>query len=457
MPDAQRMRSQPAVTAEAIFIGSQSGQVYALNPADGCIWWSYNAGTEVRGAPLIGTDASGKPTQLYFADFGATVHSVDARTGRKLWTRTVRDHPDGTITGSLALHDGKLFVPMSSTEILSAYDPGYKCCSFRGGVAALAAVDGKPLWRWYSTDVPKPAGANRKGIPNLAPSGAPVWSTPTIDAKRGLLYVGTGENYSSPANGNSDAIIALSLSDGKLQWVQQTVAGDAWNASCGKNPGANCPAQDGPDFDFGAPPILITLASGKDMLLAGQKSGDIFGLDPDAGGAILWRKRIAMGGFNGGVHWGMASDGKALFVGIADTPGSKFAKGPPRPGLHAFDAATGAELWSRIEPLACDKPSYECMTALSAPVTAIPGAIIAGALNGKLNAYSSADGRVLWRQETSRTFTTINGVEAKGGSIDSAGPVVAGGMLIVNSGYDKFGEIGGNVLLVYRLKPSGAR
>lgn len=451
-PGAQRARSQPAVTKEAIFTGSQSGRVYALDTETGCTWWTYEAGAEVRNAPLIATGDDGKPDTIYFGDFGATVHAVDARTGKARWTRSVKDHPDGTITGSFALHDGTLFVPMSSTEIVSAYIDDYECCTFRGGVTALDASTGEQRWRWYSVGEPERVGRTSVGTAIFAPSGAPVWSTPTVDAKRGLLYVGTGENYSSPANGNSDSIVALDLRNGRQRWVMQATPGDAWNAACGREPRANCPSEDGPDFDFGAPPMLVDLDEGGQIILAGQKSGEIFGLDPDESGKVLWRRRVGRGGFNGGVHWGMASDGGMLWVGIADTPGNRFAEGPARPGIHALDPASGEPLWSRIEPPTCDEIAYKCATALSAPLSAIPGAVFAGAHNGLLRAYSSADGSVLWTQETNRSFETVNGVEAKGGTIDSAGVVIAGGMVIVNSGYDKFGEIPGNVLLVYRVK-----
>jgi polyvinyl alcohol dehydrogenase (cytochrome) len=444
-PEAQRARSQPAVTEQAIFTGSQSGRVYALDRKTGCIWWTFDAEAEVRNAPVIDVDAAQGPT-LYFGDFGARVYALDARTGALRWSVSVRDHPDGTITGSLALHGGQLFVPMSSTEVLSAYNPDYACCTFRGGVTALDASDGSRAWRWYAVDKPV---RHKNG--ETAPSGAPVWGTPTVDPARGLLYVGTGENYSSPANGHSDAIIALELATGRRRWVMQATPGDAWNAACGTAQSANCPAEDGPDFDFGAPPVLVKAGGGRDMLLAGQKSGEIFGLDPESG-RVVWRRRAGRGGFNGGVHWGMASDGTTLFVPIADTPGSRFAKGDPQPGIHALDVLTGKPRWSRIEPLRCPAFSFACVTALSAPVTLIPGVVFAGGHDGRLVAYAAKDGAVLWMDETNRAFATVNGVEAKGGTIDGQGPVVAGDMVIVNSGYDKFGEIAGNVLLVYRLK-----
>ena len=456
-PESSRARSQPAVTREAIFVGSQSGLVYALDTASGCIWWSYDAGAEVRSAPTISTDANGRPQHLFFGDFAGTVHAVDALTGERVWAKSVRDHPDGTITGSVTLHRGRLFVPMSSSEVVSAINPQYICCSFRGGVTALDADDGTTLWRMHSTAPAEPGLTNASGIRNQGPSGAPVWSTPTVDARRGLIYVGTGENYSTPANGMSDAIIAIDQATGRVVWVRQTVSGDAWNAACGRAQGANCPSEDGPDFDFGAPPILVRLASGQDIILAGQKSGMVYGFDPNRNGAILWQRRVGMGGWFGGIHWGMASDGRTLFVGIVDTPGHSHAVGPGRQGIHAFDVATGNPRWSRIEPRLCAEQRHECQTSLSAAVTVTPDLVFAGALNGRLNGYSSRDGRVLWSTETNREFRTVNGVAGHGGSIDSAGPVVAGGMVIVNSGYDKFGEIAGNVLLVYRARPQGAQ
>ena len=452
-PDAARARSQPAVTEQAIYTGSPDGRVYALDRETGCILWTFDADAEVRSAPTLGTDASGKIDRLYFGDFNANVYAVDARTGKLQWKRSVQDHPAGTITGSLTLYEGRLFVPMSSTEVLSALKAEYECCTFRGGISALDAASGKPIWRMHTVNAATQAGVDQKGQVAFGPSGAPVWSVPTVDTKRGLLYIGTGENYSSPASAMSDSIIALELATGKIRWWQQTIANDAWNASCESfGDGVNCPREDGPDLDFGAPPILTMLADGRDIILAGQKSGMIFALDPENRGEILWRQRAGMGGFNGGVHWGMASDANSLYVGIADTPGNKGAVGPRRPGIHAFYIATGNPLWSRIEPFTCKERKFECETALSAPVTATDGIVFGGAHNGLLRAYSTKDGAPLWSFDTRRNFKTVNGVKGFGGSIDSAGPVVAGGMLIVNSGYDKFGEISGNVLLVFEPK-----
>lgn len=447
-PDAVRARSQPVVTPEAIFLGSQSGTVYALDTQSGCIWWTFAAGAEVRHSPTIESGDDGRPHTLYFGDFDAAVYALDARTGALRWKTSVKDHPDGTITGSPTLHKGRLYVPMSSIEVLSAYNPEYECCTFRGGLTALDAKTGARIWRNYTVPEKTQQPANSAGAAQWGPSGAPVWSVPTIDERRGLIYVGTGQNYSSPASALSSAIAAFKLRDGSLKWAQQPADNDAWNAACGRTQ-VNCPKEDGPDFDFGAPPILYRLPSGKDIILAGQKSGMIYALDPDAEGAIKWKQRAGMGGFNGGVHWGMAAMGGVLYVGIADTPGNKFTVGPPRTGLHAYDIATGTPLWSHHEKMRCTEKGYDCHPALSAAITAAPDVIFAGGLNGEIHAYSSKNGDKLWTYNTRQDLPTINGVAAKGGSIDSAGPVIAGNLLIVNSGYDKFGEVPGNALLVF--------
>lgn len=450
-PGAVRARSQPAVTPEAIYTGSQNGTVYALNPETGCVWWTFKADAEVRSAITIETDQNGVPAVLYFGDFEANVYSVRADDGALIWKRDVRDHPNGTITGSPTLWNGKLFVPMSSLEVISAYSDDYECCHFRGGILALDSTTGKQVWRMYTVAPPEKQGVNSAGIEMWGPSGAPIWSTPTVDAKRDLLYVGTGENYSSPANHKSDAIIAINIKDGSVRWVRQTIANDAWNGACTANVDKiNCPEEDGPDFDFGAPPILTTV-EGRDVILAGQKSGMVFALDPSKEGEIMWQRRAGMGGFNGGIHWGMSVDGTRLFVPIADTPGHDQTTGDPQPGLHAFDILSGEPLWRTLHPAKCAGERSCYFEGLSAAVTTASGMVFAGALNGRLAAYSQTTGEILWRTETNIPFKAINGVEAHGGSIDSAGPVVAKDLLIVNSGYDKWGQIPGNVLLVFEL------
>ena len=447
-PNAVRARSQPAVTPDAIFTGSQDGTVYALDTETGCVWWTYFAEAEVRVAPSIQTDEAGLPETLFFTDFNANVYAVDARTGAEVWKVSVRDHPVTTLTGSPTLHEGTLYVPMSSTEVVSAFIPEYECCTFRGGVVALDARSGERKWTFNTVPVPQPTRVNSAGTQMYGPSGAPVWSVPTVDEKRGLLYIGTGENYTAPANELSDAIVALRLEDGGLVWANQTIAGDTWNGACGSTH-VNCPEDRGPDFDFGAPPLLTTLPNGKDIILAGQKSGMVFGMDPDDGGKTIWSARAGMGGYNGGIHWGMSSNGETLYVGIADTPGHDMTVGPPRHGVHAFDAATGTPLWSTIEDKLCDGKEVRCFPAASSPLTATDELIFAGSLDGKMRIYGSQTGDLLWAFDTVRAFETVNGVPARGGSIDSAGTVLIDNKFVVNSGYDKFALQPGNALLVF--------
>ena len=448
-PDAVRARSQPVVTETMLYTGSQDGTVYALDRQRGCVWWTFAAEAEVRSSLTIVEGSSGEPRTLYFGDFEANVYAVGAETGELLWKRDVAEHKDATITGSIAHFEDKLFVPMSSTEIISAYYKEYACCTFRGGVLALSALDGKPLWRMFTTEAPTKRKKNSHGVQLYGPSGAPVWSAPTVDAKRGLLYVGTGENYSTPANEMSDAIIAIELESGKTRWVQQTTKGDAWNGACVGSK-INCPEEDGPDFDFGAPPILTTVQN-KDYILAGQKSGMIYAMDPEQDGQILWQRRMGMGGFNGGVHWGMAVSGNKLLVPITDTPGNRFTTGEPRPGMHALDIKSGEPLWSTLHEAECTGKRECFFFGLSASITTTDDLVFAGNLNGDLAIYHLEDGKRLWSYATRREFETVNQVEAQGGTLDSDGVVLAGTQMFVNSGYDKWGEFAGNVLLAFEL------
>jgi polyvinyl alcohol dehydrogenase (cytochrome) len=84
-------------------------------------------------------------------------------------------------------------------------------------------------------------------------------------------------------------------------------------------------------------------------------------------------------------------------------------------------------------------------------VTAIEGVVFSGGLDGHLRAYDAKDGRVVWDVSTRRSYETVNGVPATGGSLDGPGPVVVDGMLFVNSGYGMFASAPGNVLLAFSI------
>jgi polyvinyl alcohol dehydrogenase (cytochrome) len=222
--------------------------------------------------------------------------------------------------------------------------------------------------------------------------------------------------------------------------------------ACNLPDNANCPEEDGPDFDIGASPILLTLSDGRDVLLVGQKSGHVFALNPDQQGELLWKKRIGLGGFAGGIHWGMAADNDVLFAPNADTNFINKWKGERLPGLYALKASSGEQLWFTPAPNACaeeDKPA--CDPGLSAAITVIPEAVFAGGFDGHLRAYDRKTGAIIWDYDTVREFETVSGDIARGGSIESDGPVIVAGTVLVNSGYLFGGRMAGNVLLAFRV------
>jgi polyvinyl alcohol dehydrogenase (cytochrome) len=361
---------------------------------------------------------------------------------------------------------------MSSFETAAAGLPTHECCRSHGGIVALDALTGGDVWRFGTTPQAVRTGMSSVGVQLWGPSGAPVWNTPLVDVKRGLLYFGTGENYSSPATETSDAIIALDLKTGERRWVFQALANDAWNASCLMQ-GPNCPTENGPDFDFGAAVILVERGAG-DLLLAGQKSGDVYALDPDKQGAVVWHQRIGQGTSNGGVHHGMATDGRQLIVPIADperrTPGYV-----PRPGVYALSVNEGRMLWSMPVERGCvidpedvpkvglaemqsgktNRPSWPACSYYyghSAAVVLANGVVYAGALDGKLRLIDARNGKVLRIIDTNLAYRGSNLVDGHGGAIDVGGAVVNGDQLFISSGYGMFGQMPGNMLLVYGLR-----
>jgi len=445
----------PTVLNGTLFVGSAGGAVQALDVKSGCVYWVFQANGPVRSAILA--LPNGSDTSLLIADQIGWVYSLDARTGHVLWKHRVEDHEAARLTGSPVAADGVVFIPASSWEESRATDPHYECCTFRGSVTALRVSDGSPVWKTYFVDPPKKTGSvNSAGTTLWGPSGAPVWSAPTVDSKRGVLYITTGDNYSSPPTANSDAIMALQIKTGKILWVQQTYSNDAYTSAC-RDKGPNCPAESGPDYDFGSSAILAHTPSGRDILLAGQKSGVVYGLDPDQNGKILWQTRVGKGGRNGGVQWGMASDGKVVYAAVSDMAGTLNFNAPvgganfdpaQGGGLTALRVEDGSQVWfAKPEPCAPRRPG--CSPAQSAALTMIPGVVFSGSVDGHLRAFSDGDGKVLWDFNTAREYSAADAVPAHGGSLDGAGPIVAGGMVFVNSGYPRTGGMPGNVILAF--------
>ncbi|MEE8117051.1 MAG: PQQ-binding-like beta-propeller repeat protein, partial [Gemmatimonadales bacterium] len=427
--------------------------LFAIETASGCVRWSFAADAGISGSILVDEDADGRAL-AYFVDFRTSAYALDVAKGSLVWKTRVGWHPESNNTGSPALHDERLFVPISTMEVVTAGNPEYECCTASGAVAALDAASGDVLWyHRVISGYPEEAGRNAVGTQLYAPSGAPVWASPTVDVGRGLVYVGTGENYTHPTTSSSDAILALDIETGELAWSFQATEADAFNMACTTfRNRENCPVPAGPDLDFGMAPILVARPDGKEILVAGQKSGVVWALDPDADGEVLWSTRVGKGSALGGIHWGMATDGRLVYAANADRAAVIVDVNPARqltPGLYALDLMNGDVVWSTVAPADTCDGRRGCFAANSAAPTVIPGVVFAGGLDGHIRAHSTEDGSLLWDFDTAREFETVNGVVGRGGAIDGPGPVIAGGLVFVNSGYGIFGQMPGNLLLAF--------
>ena len=451
--------SQATLAGGRLFVGSWGGKVYSLDAATGCIHWFFEAAQGVRSAVSVGRVTIGGATReaAFFGDGAANVYALDAVDGRLIWKTRVDDFPVARVSGSPTLHNGRLYVPVASGEEGTGAVPTYECCRFRGSIVALDAATGTTRWKTYLIpEAPKPTKRNAVGTQLWGPSGAPVWSTPAIDVKQNVLYVTTGNNYSDPTTTMSDSFVAMDLDSGAIRWSRQMTASDAYTAACRLPDKTNCAESNGPDVDFGASPILLTMPDGKRMLVAGQKSGVVHALDPDAGGEILWQTRIGKGGTMGGVQWGSATDGANVYVALSDigrvmlTYSTSTDADPKQGGgMFALRLTDGAQVWFTPPPGCGTRP--RCSPAQSAAVSAIPGVAFSGSVDGHMRAYSTADGRILWDFDTIREYQTVNGVPGRGGSIDGPGPVIGGGMVYLNSGYPTAGGTPGNVLLAFSV------
>jgi len=435
--------AQATVVGGRLYSGSASGAVYSLDAATGCAYWKYDAGATVRTAISIGK-AGGK-TIAYFGDVRANVHAVDAATGQLLWKVKLNDHPAARVTGAPVFYEGRLYAPVSSVEEASAMSPTYECCKFRGSLVALDGASGKQIWKTYSVPDPaKPYKKTASGTQLWGPAGAALWSAPTIDVKKKVIYAGSGNSYTDVETHSTDAILAFDMETGSLLWSSQVTPKDNFTMGCMR--GVNCPEEKGPDFDFGSSPILRELPGGKRVLICGQKSGVVWGLDPDQRGKVLWQTRLGAGSALGGVEWGPSADLENAYVAISDV-----ANFQGKPGLHALKLLTGEKLWTAPEiELHCTPGAKGCNRAQSAAITSMPGIVFSGAVDGHLRAYQTKTGEVVWDFNTVRDYETVNGVPGKGGSLDSAGPVIANGMIFVNSGYGMWQGLPGNVLLAFK-------
>lgn len=455
-PEALRVRSQPAFAGGSLIVGSHNGKVYSLDPETACVRWIFEASADVRNGIVVSpwepSDENAQPL-AYFGDLIGNIYAVDARNGALVWRDRPDMHPNATITGAPTLYGDTLFVPVSSLEVTAATKPDYECCTFRGSVVAYDPKSGEKKWQTYTIpEAPAPVGVNSIGATRFAPSGAPVWNSPAVDEARGQILFGTGENYTSPAGGTSDAIIAVDMQTGKVNWVYQATAGDAWNSACSvKVKGPNCPEEDGPDVDFGAGATIATTPSGRDLVIAGQKSGDIHALDPDTG-ALAWKTKAGRGSLNGGVHFGIASGGGRVYVPIADVLDITDFPGERHPGMHALNMETGEFIWRTPMADRCHGRDF-CVPGHSGAISVTDELVLAGALDGWVIIYDAETGEVLWEYDTAKPFTDAAGNTGNGGAISGgAAPIAYGNMVFVSSGYAFNGMMPGNVLLAFEVE-----
>jgi polyvinyl alcohol dehydrogenase (cytochrome) len=470
-PHVTQMRSQPALVGDTLFIAiADTSKVYALNADTGCVKWEYDTQTPPRTS--LGYDDVDGRGAIWFGDAGGNVYMLDAKTGKEIWTRDIKLFKHSMVTGQPVLYQDILYIPLSIYETATAMNPLHECCTSHGAIVAVNALNGEPVWTLGTTPDAQKTQRSVIGIQQWGPAGAPVWNSPAIDEKRGVLYFGTGQNITDPATDTSDAIFAVDLKTGKPKWHFQATKNDTFNNACaawyGGKSGPNCPKEEGRDSDFGAGVIIATLNEGldneRDIVLAGQKSGTVWALDPDDNGKVLWKTSLSSGiPTNGGIHWGMAYDGKRLFVPISDSSPVPFDT--PKPALHALDPATGDIIWTQnIKPpctfdpakagadSAAGKP-LDCHPyyGLSAPATVAGDVVFVGGLAGMYRAFDTATGKLLWETNTNISFDGINGIKGHGGAIDSNGSIISNGRVFIQSGYSMHRQLPGNMLLQFTV------
>jgi polyvinyl alcohol dehydrogenase (cytochrome) len=475
---ARERRGAPVVTSQAI-ITSAKFSVMAIDRNTGCEYWSYSP-FDAAANPLLTAFRSlyflnegGTRQALVFAgDLNGVMHAIDARSGKQVWKRFVGTDPaNHIITGSPVFAEGNLFIPVSTLEAIATVFLKGPCCRSHGMVQAVNPYTGEGVWSFNVTPDAQvqPGNASR-----LGPNGGSVWSSPAVDTKRHLLFVGTGQNLTRPATPTSDAIVALDTGTGAVRWVFQSTADDTWNVSCqlpllwGR--GGKCDRPEGSDLDFGASPMLATLPDGRPVVIGGAKNGVVYALDRESG-ALVWSRRLGAGGNLGGIHWGMATDGEKIYVGVSDLNSIKLTvfdkPGTPakialsengKPGVYALEMASGKLVWEQHPVHQHEGASVPSI--FSAALSVTNDVVFAGSLDGAVHAFRTNDGASLWTHDTRNVqpIADAGGNGVQGGTIDGAGPIVAGTDLVVNSGYSAFGGASefqggvGNALFVFRVK-----
>ena len=452
---SQDVRAQPIVIGEVILL-SDSDSLHALNRENGCTYWKFSSKARLRNAPVL-NKIDGESIFLVDSDF--EVYKLNLLSGELIWASKIPVDYESNIPSASPVQSGKyLIVPISTFETVLAIDPRHECCKTSGGIAAVDTDSGEIIWTHRIEEKSKSLGKTLiTRMEKFAPAGSAVWNAPGIDREDKRIFFGTGQSLQSPASNYSDAIISMNLESGEKIWATQTLKGDAYNMGC-EIPGIKrlvCPEEKGPDFDFGASVIQSKNQEGEKILLAGQKSGWVFRLDINTG-EISWKSKVGNGGTLGGVHFGMTTDNKNLYVPVSDRKVNREYDNDAKPGLYALDFEGGDILWEyRLDDICESRKALhgegKCSTGFSAAISMTNNVIFAGALDGRFSAHASEDGSKLWEFDTLRDFITVNGMPAVGGSIDSAGPVIVDDWVFVNSGYSQHGQMAGNAILAFSL------
>lgn len=453
-PETSSMRAAPVIIGTTLFYSAtDSGRLFALDTDSGCAKWVYTANTRLRSS--MAYDVIDGVGTLVFGDQGGMIYSINAETGESIWVSSGQASDNqAMITGTPVIFEDKIIVPLSGSGVVAGGNPNVECCNNHGAVTALSVSTGEKLWEYHTMPSAEYNGmVSSTGVKQRGPSGAPIWTTPTIDPQRRQIYVTTGENTSHPTTATSDSVIALNLETGEENWIFQALENDMWNFSC-SNAGPNCiilADTNSVDFDFGGPAVLVE-SEGRELLIAGQKSGDLWALNPDTG-AMVWNQRVGEGTALGGNHWGIATNSVRSFMTIND-PANMTESGLP--GIYTYFLGTGEPSWSfKVQPECGNERSRrlrrcESLYGFSATPLSVDGAVIAAGLDGRLFIFNSETGEELFQYDTVKDFDTVNGVEGYGGTIDSHSIAAGSGMVFVGSGYGSFRQVAGNVLLAFK-------
>lgn len=466
----------PVTAAGNTLFLAGTGYVVALNADSGCVKWSYpihsrtvrTVTVAASGASDTDTDTQGNKlpsTIVLFGDDSSTVFALNASTGVELWQTNVESHVMSRITAAPTVHEGTVYIPISSLEDPLTHDENHFCCSGRGGIAAIALRTGELLWKKEHITQPlislKPElqdhdltgqelqskeslGAEHGGGQfQQGPAGASTYTPLTIDVGRGLVYASTAEEYGFTGASGPYSVIAYDLKTGDRAWQQSLLPAKAERSRICSTRETDCRNF----FSMGTSVVLHPLSEKKDVLVVGQKSGMVHALDPDNGGKLLWSTQVADGGDLGGIMYGLASDSKKIYVPVSDvdSPTGRFTG-----SLVALDPMSGDIVWRTNSPKpACNWERSNCIAGQVAAVTVVSDMVLTGFWDGYLRIYAASDGRLLREIDTAIEHPAVNGV-ATGGQVSGYPVTVAKDALYINSGASSIMK-SGDALLVYTL------